>query len=1067
MNRAIDWFAHNPVAANLMMIFIMASGILTVFTVKQEIFPEFSLDRISIKVNYLGAAPEEVEEGVCIRIEEAIQGLDGIKRITSTASEGIGTVLVELELGSDARKVVDDIKSRVDAIDTFPEETERPIIQELTLRRQVVDVAISGHAEEATLKYLANKVRDEIAAMPDITQVEVSNARPYEISIEVSEDTLRRHGLTFDEVAQAVRLSSLDIPGGSVRTESGDILLRTKGQAYHGEEYENLTLWTRADGSRLRLGDVANVVDGFAETDQFARFDGKPTALVSVYRTGDQAALEVAKQVKDYVRRVQTSMPEGISVTIWQDQSKILNDRLSLLLRNGFTGFCLLFLVLSLLVELRLAFWVSLGIPISFLGAIWLMPTLDVSISLMSLFAFILVLGIVVDDAIIVGENIFTHQEQHGQGLRGSIDGASEISVPVIFAVLTTVATFLPLIFVPGTMGKVMRVIPLIVIPCLLFSLLESLMILPAHLSGRGRIRRGRRLGPWGHFQGMFLNSLKLFVERGYRPLLEFSLRWRYFVLSIGLATLIITAGLLGGGFLRFGFFPSVEADFMSAAVTMPQGSPVEITSAAVRRLEEAAAKVRQEMKEQTGQDLFQHVYAAVGAQPMTAEVSGPFGPVGTGSGSHLGEVTIELAPAENRSIASERLATLWREATGLIPEAVELKFNASIFAGGGGADIDVQFTGPDLDELRTVAAKLNARLVEYKGVYEITNSFREGKREIKLGIKPQAEVLGLTLADLGRQVRQAFYGEEAQRIQRVRDDIRVMVRYPVDARRSIGDLENMRIRTPNGGEVPFNSVAVVEPGRGYASIRRVDRNRAVSMMAAVDSEITSAGEVLSDLSDRILPEILVDHPNVNYSFEGMMAEQRDTMEGLQRGFVLALLMIFALLAVPLKSYVQPLIVMSAIPFGLIGAFWGHLVMGMTITIMSLFGMVALAGVVVNDSLVMVHFINRRRETNVDLQIAIREAGVVRFRPILLTSLTTFAGLSPLLLEKSMQARFLVPMALSLAAGVLFATFVTLLLVPTSYLILEDLKSLLKTLLKPWINVSTVESEHITSDSGY
>ena len=1057
MNRAIDWFARNSVAANLLMIFILASGLLTVFTIKQEVFPEFSLDLIAVDVRYLGAGPEEVEEGVSVRIEEAIQGIDGVKRITSTASEGIGTVLVELELGSDPRKVVDDVKSRVDAIDTFPAETEKPIIREITTRRQVVDVAISGDVGEATLKRLAEQVRDEITAIPEITQVEVTNARPYEISIEVSEDALRRHGLTFDEVAQAVRRSSLDLPGGSVRTDSGEVLLRTKGQAYRGDEYENLALWTRPDGSRLRLGEVARVVDGFAETDQLARFDGEPTVLVSVFRTGDQAALDIAAQVKAYVERAQTRMPEGVSVTVWQDQSKVLNDRLSLLLRNGFAGFCLLFLVLALFVQFRLAFWVSLGIPISFLGAIWLMPGLDLSINLMSLFAFILVLGIVVDDAIVVGENVFTHQQRHGQGLTGSIEGAQEIAIPVVFAVLTSVAAFLPLIFVPGMMGKVMRVIPLIVIPCLLFSLLESLMILPAHLSHMGWNDPGKRPGPWGRLQGMVARGLRSFIEHAYRPALEFALRRRYLTLAIGLATLIITGGMAGGGLLRFQFFPSIEADFMSAAVTMPQGTAVEVTSNIVRRLEMSAAQVRREMEDRTGLDLFQHAYAAVGDQPMATQAAGPFGFARAVSASHLGEVTIELAPAEDRDITSEELANRWRELTGLIPEAVELKFNASIFSAG--RDIDIQLTGPDLDELRTVAAEIKGRLGEYTGVYEIADSFREGKREIRLGIKPEAEVLGLTLADLGRQVRQAFYGEEAQRIQRARDDIRVMVRYPREARRSIGALENMRVRTPDGGEVPFSQVAVVERGRGYASIKRVDRNRAVNVTAAVNAELASAGDVIADLESRILPEILAEHPAVYYSLEGVMAEQRDTMEGLLTGLILALLMVFALLAVPLKSYVQPLIIMSAIPFGMVGAFWGHLIMGMTITMMSMFGMVALAGVVVNDSLVMVHFINRKRTVNVDLGVAIREAGVVRFRPILLTSLTTFAGLSPLLMEKSMQARFLIPMALSLASGVLFATFITLFLVPTGYLIVEDVKAMLRMLVGLGSGARTVSSE--------
>ena len=598
-------------------------------------------------------------------------------------------------------------------------------------------------------------------------------------------------------------------------------------------------------------------------------------------------------------------------------------------------------------------------------------------------------------------------------------------------------------------------VIPLIVIPCLLFSLLESLMILPAHLSHMGWNDPGKRPGPWGRLQGMVARGLRSFIEHAYRPALEFALRRRYLTLAIGLATLIITGGMAGGGLLRFQFFPSVEADFMSAAVTMPQGTPVEVTSNIVRRLEMSAAQVRREMEDRTGLDLFQHTYAAVGDQPMATQATGPFGFARAVSASHLGEVTIELAPAEDRDITSEELANRWRELTGLIPEAVELKFNASIFAAG--RDIDIQLTGPDLNELRTVAAEIKGRLGEYTGVYEIADSFRKGKREIKLGIKPEAEVLGLTLADLGRQVRQAFYGEEAQRIQRARDDIRVMVRYPREARRSIGALENMRVRTPDGGEVPFSQVAVVEHGRGYASIKRVDRNRAVNVTGAVNAELASAGDVIADLESRILPEILAEHPAVYYSLEGMMAEQRGTMEGLLTGLILALLMVFALLAVPLKSYVQPLIIMSAIPFGMVGAFWGHLIMGMTM--MSMFGMVALAGVVVNDSLVMVYFINRKRTLNADLGVAIREAGVVRFRPILLTSLTTFAGLSPLLMEKSMQARFLIPMALSLASGVLFATFVTLCLVPTGYLIVEDVKAMFRMLVGLGSGARTVSSE--------
>ncbi len=1037
MNRMIAWFARNSVAANLLMVFIIACGLIASFSVNSERRPEFSLDRITIEVPYLGAAPEEVEQAVCVRLEEAIQGLEGIEQITSTASEGMGSVLVELELGADARQVLDDIKGRVDAIDTFPEETEKPIIRELSNRTQVIDLAVSGPVGEFALKAAAERIRAELTAIPEISQVEITGARPYEISIEVSELALRRHGLTFDDVARAVRRSSLDLPGGSVRSASGEILLRTIGQAYRGSEYEDLVLLTRADGTRLALGDVATVVDGFAETDQLARFDGDPAVLISVFRTGDQGTFEIARQVYDYVERAAATLPAELSLTVWQDQARGLEAQLTLLFRTGATGFALVFLLLALFLELRLAFWVSLGIPISFLGAIMLMPGLDVTVNQFSLFAFILVLGIVVDDAIIVGESIFTHQEDHGEGLRGSIEGTHAIATPVVFAVLTTVAAFLPLMFVPGMMGKMFRTIPLIVIPCLLFSLVESLNILPAHLSHRPK-RRQR--GAWTRFQGFFADGLKRCIRRAYRPGLEIALRWRYLTAAVGVAMLVVTLGFVLGGWVTFHFFPSTEADAISVSVTMPQGTPVSVTSAAVRKAEVGAERLRSALFDETGRDYFRHVFASVGERPSGR------GPqmLGGGVSANLGGVTIELAPAQDRVFTSEQLGNRWRELTDPIPEAVELDFQVS--ATSPGDDVDVMLVGPDIEQLRAAADEVKAQLGGYAGVHSITDSFRAGKEELKLNIKPAAEALGLTLRDLGSQVRQAFYGEEAQRIQRGRDDVRVMVRYPADQRRSVGDLENMRIRTPDGGEVPFRQVAVVEPGRGFASIKRVDRNRAINVSAAVDEGVTSGASVIADIRARILPAVLAKYPRVSYVFEGVQAEQQDAIGGLQVGFGVALLAIFALLAIPLKSYIHPLIIMGAIPFGIVGAVWGHMLMGEDVTMISLFGLVALTGVVVNDSLIMVVFINRNRERHVDLATAVREAGVARFRPILLTSLTTFFGLLPLMLTQSFDAAFMVPMAISLAFGVLFATFITLVLVPTAYLILDDVNRMFRSL---------------------
>jgi len=614
-----------------------------------------------------------------------------------------------------------------------------------------------------------------------------------------------------------------------------------------------------------------------------------------------------------------------------------------------------------------------------------------------------------------------------------------------VFAVLTTVAAFTPLLYVAGMMGKVMRTIPLIVIPCLLWSLVESLWILPAHLS------HYRKKGPdekpdgwhlWRRFQARFAAGLKWFVANVYTPLLEVGLRWRYMTVAIGIFTLLITVGVVRGGFIRFQFFPDVESDFMAAAVKLPQGAPVEATSEAVRRLEESAAKLRAEASEQSGgQDLFKHLVAVIGEQPFNrVQRQNPGGIALRETSSNLGEVSIELQPAEDREIGSGELVDRWRELTGPIPDALELTFSASLFSPG--EDINVQLTGSNIDDLRAAADELKRRLGEYAGVYEISDSFVAGKRELKLGIKPAAELVGLTLSDLARQVRQAFYGEEAQRIQRGRDDVRVMVRYPEDERRSLGDLENMRIRTPDGLEVPFSEVATVELGRGFASIDRVDRRRAINVTADVDPARTTAGDVIADLKAKVLPEVLFEYPGVHYTFEGQQAEQRDTMGGLARGFVFALVVIYVLLAVPLKSYVQPIIIMAAIPFGLVGAIAGHLILGLDLTILSMFGLVALTGVVVNDSLVMVDFINRNRRTRDELSHAVRAAGVARFRPILLTSLTTFAGLFPLMMERSMQARFLIPMAVSLAFGVIFATFITLMLVPSGYLIMEDIKGL-------------------------
>jgi multidrug efflux pump subunit AcrB len=1044
MNGAINWFARNSVVANLLMIMIVAAGVITIPTITKEIFPEFSLDIISISVRYLGAAPEEVEEGVAVRIEEAIQDLEGIKQITSTSTEGVGAVSVELDSGTDPREMLNDIKARVDAIETFPEQTEKPVISEITNRRQVIDIAVSGPVDEVTLKALGQRVRDELTTVPGITQVELVVARPYEVSIEVSEEALLRHNLTFDAVAMAVRRSSLDLPGGSIRTPGGEILLRTKGQAYRGDDFEDLVLLTRPDGTRLMLGDVARVVDGFAETDQSARFSGEPAVGIRVYRVGDQSALDIAAKVKAYTQEAQNRMPAGVTLTAWNDFSRILQGRMDLMIRNARNGYILVFIILALFLKFRLAFWVSLGIPISFLGAFWLMPMAGVTINLISLFAFIVVLGIVVDDAIIVGENIFKHHEEGDSGPGGSARGAISVATPVIFGVLTTIAAFVPLLYVAGMMGKIMRVIPLIVICALAFSLVESLLILPAHLSHIHEPARARGLGAiWRRFQTAFAGRVSWFVERVYKPSLEMGVRFRYTTVAIATVTLFLTIGLLGAGWVKFVFFPNVESDFVSAAVTMPLGTPVEATSEAMKKIEDSALALRDELNAATpdgNPKTIQHVFTSVGDQPFRAQQGPHAGGSSAYAQSHLGEMVLELAPSEDRDITSAEIVRRWRQTTEPIPDVVELTFTSSIFSAG--EPINVQLTGLDMDDLAAASERLKLELAKYQGVFDITDSFRSGKQEVKLYVKPAAEAYGITLIDLARQVRQAFYGEEAQRIQRGRDDVRIMVRYPEDRRRSIGDLEDMRVRTANGGEVPFSVVAEAEEGRGFSSIRRVDRQRAINVTADVDETEGNATDVLTDLRDTELPAILADYPGVSYTFEGEQREQADTMAGLVRGFLFALIAIYALMAIPFRSYIQPLIVMSIIPFGMVGAVWGHVIMGQNLTILSMFGLVALTGVVVNDSIVLVHYVNRRRAEHGDLIRAVYEAGLARFRPIILTSLTTFAGLTPLLLEKSVQAKFLIPMAISLGFGVIFSTVITLIIVPCVYVILEDVKRL-------------------------
>jgi multidrug efflux pump subunit AcrB len=1040
MSRLVAWFAENGVAATLLMVLVLVGGLLAAPGVRQEIFPEASLGVITISVVHEGAAPDEVESGICIPIEEAVAAVKGVRRVTSTALEGLGTVAAELERRADTRRVLDEIKARVDAIDHFPDDAEKPVVQEIFSWSPAIDVALYGDVDEHTLKVLGERVRDEIVELPGVSRAELTGVRPYEISIEVAEDELRRHELLFDDVVAAVRRSSIDLPGGSLETAGGEILLRAHAEAQVGPEFERIVLVSRPDGTRLRLGDVARVVDGFADTDQRARFNGVPAVLVHVLRSGDQKLTGIAEAVRAYVREAQTTLPPGVRVATWKDHSRQLASRRDLLLRNGAQGLVLVLIALALFLRARLALWVSAGICVAFLGAVAVMPVLDVSLNMISSLAFILALGLVTDDAIVVGERIVRRQETGEGALTAAIRGAQEVAVPVVVAALTTMVALAPAFVLPGVIGAQARPLPIVAIACLVFSLAESLLILPAHLAHRGRHERAGSdlLRRWDRLQGAFARRLERFVEEVYRPALRWALRWRQLALSLGCLLFLVTVGSLAGGRVPFVFLPNTESNQVTAILTLPLGTPAETTDAIARRIESSALRLREELAGEGAPDVIRDVHTSIGEQPEKVALNF-FTPLAWSryGGAHVAEVQIELAPGEERSLPAAEIARRWRALTGPIPDAEELVFASSYFSTG--SPINVQLEGRDADVLERAAEALEARLAAFAGVQDVASSHRGGKRELELHVLPEAEAHGLPLGEVARQVRQAFHGEEAQRIQRGRDDVAVMVRYPAAQRRSLGDLERMWIRTPARDQVPFSAVARAEIGRGYASIDRADRKRTVNVTADVDPKRGNANRIAAALETAVLPALLAEYPGVAYRFAGQQRDQGEFMSTLLRMLLLSLLVIYVLLALPLRSYAQPLLIMLAVPFGLVGAVWGHVLLGLDVTTFSLIGLLGLQGVVVNDSLVLVHTMNQLRREGVPLEQAVERACVTRFRPIVVTTATTCLGLTPLLFETATQALWIKPIAVSLAFGELFSTLIVLCLVPAAILAFADL----------------------------
>ncbi|MBD5780013.1 efflux RND transporter permease subunit [Pelagicoccus sp. NFK12] len=1053
MHKLIEWFTKNSVAANLLMVAIVAVGINSLLNkvILQE-FPDFPSRNITVTVPYPGSTPREVEQAIITRLEEELYDIEGIKEMTSRASSSSGTVTLEIEEGYSLAEAQDRIKNRVDSIRTFPVEAERPQVSMPERRERVITIVVSGDLSEMELKRLGEQIRDEVTGIEGITIASLKATRPYEISVEVSEATLREYGLTLDSLTSAIRAHSLDLSAGRIKSTSGDIMLRTSQQAYTQEEFEEIVVFTRPDGTRITVGELAKVSDGFDETPINPRFNGKRSVAIDVYRVGQQNIIELGEKVKNYLEIKNEQLPAGITLDYWQDDSERISERLSMLKGSAIFGYVLVVLVLSLFLRPSLAFWVALGIPIAFSGAFFLLPFMGISLNLITLFAFILVLGIVVDDAIVTGENVYQRMQSGEDSLTATIKGTQEVAIPVIFGVLTTIAAFYPLVNMTGFRGNIFKQIPFVVIPVLLFSLIESKLILPAHLKHCRPINNANtaKKSFITRMQRGVANGLERFVDKVYRPSLELCLKYRYAVLMVFLGVLGLFVARFMAGHLSYTTFPRIPRTIVTTTVVMPVGTAFESTQQVVDKVEAAAMTLQANLREEHGTEIIKNIFATAGGRPFSSWRS-------SAGVAEEGEIVLELASVQESGveIGSREISMGLRRLVGPVPEAESLDI---AFARGGGDAVNVQLEGPRIEDLVEASKELQRKLATYEGLYDIEDSFQQATEELELELKPQAVHLGVTSRQLASQVRQAFYGAEAQRIQRGRDDIRVMVRYPEAQRKSIASLHNMKIRTQDGSEVPFEEVARVVPGKSLPSIQRFDRNRIIRVTAAGDENQTDEEGIQTDLETNYLPELVSKYSGMSFTLQGNAAESRDNNREFMNGVYLVLVVIYVLLAIPFKSYIQPFIVMTAIPFGVVGAVMGHDLMGfvyetvlqrstnpvINVTMMSILGMLALSGVVVNDSLVMMDYINQRRKEGYSLPEAVRMAGPKRFRPILLTSLTTFVGLLPLMFESALSAQFLIPMAVSLGWGILFATLITLYFVPITNLVVHDIGNFLK-----------------------
>jgi multidrug efflux pump subunit AcrB len=1014
----IAWMTQNRITPNLLMLIFLVGGFFMATRVKQEVFPEFDLGLVSIMVAYPGSSPEEVEQGIILVIEEAIRGLDGIKEITATASESMGMVMAELEEGADQQRVYQDIKQQVDRIVTFPLDAERPEVSLRIIRREVLQVQLYGDTTEWVLRELAEQVRDRLLQDPLITQVDLVGARRYEVAVEVDQNTLRTYDLTLDQIAQRVRQTSVEIPGGTLETQAGDILLRVNERRDWAREFATIPLITTAEGAVLTLDDVAEIRDTFEETDRYATYNGCPAVGLGVYRVGEQTPIGVSDAVRAAMGEIEKDLPPGIDWTINRDRSEIYRQRLTLLLKNAFYGLTLVLLLLGLTLEIRLAFWVTMGIPISFLGCFLFLPGMDVTINMISMFAFIVSLGIVVDDAIVVGENIHEYRLRGMSNMQAAIQGTREVLLPVTFSILTNIVAFLPLSFVPGFMGKIWRTIPFVVITVFAISWVEALLILPCHLA-HGRRRTAPKKGLIASVQRAISGGLDWVIRKLYAPFLDFCIRFRMITIATGIAILVVVVGYVNSGRIGVILMPRVESDRAVVTALLPYGSPISKAEEVLKTLLTAA----QETAEANGGDkLVEGIFALIDENEI--------------------EVTVYLTPAGVRPISTTDLTDFWRDHTGPISGLESLRFEADRGGPGGGAGLTVELSHRDIDVLDRASEALAERLADFPNVKDIDDGFTPGKKQLDFSLTDEGHSLGLTQQTLARQLRNAFHGAEAARQQRGRNEIRVKVRLPREQRTRQYDLEHLLVRTPGGTDVPLAQIAEIKRGRAYTAITRRNGRRTVTVTANVEP-MSQTSQVQTTLVDEVMPQLVKDFAGLSYGWEGRQQDMTESTTSLFQGLILALFAIYALLAIPFRSYYQPLIVMIAIPFGVVGAVLGHIIMGYALSLLSLMGVVALSGVVVNDSLVLIDYANRLTRKGTCAFDAIHQAGVRRFRPILLTTLTTFGGLAPMIFETSRQARFMIPMAISLGFGILFATTITLVIVPCLYSIAEDIRRFL------------------------